>query len=177
MNPIIKQNGINYGIAMGIISILITAIIYAVDLKLFVNMWLGFAIIATFIAIGVIVVSKTKKQIGGLITFKEAFTVYFIAAIIGATMSVVFNIVLFNFIDPEAKDTLNQLALETTVNMMKKFGAPAEEITKQATAMQSNDNYSIGNLSKGLVFNFIFSAVFGSILALIFRNKTSNNLE
>ncbi|MGX7666864.1 DUF4199 domain-containing protein [Flavobacterium pedocola] len=177
MNPIVKQNGINYGIAMGIISILITAVIYAVDLKLFVNMWLGFAIIATFIVIGVVLVSKTKKQLDGLITFKDAFTVYFIAAVIGATMSVAFNIVLFNFVDLEAKDTLNEIALETTVNMMKKFGAPTEQIAKQAAAMQGNDNYSIGNLSKGLVFNFIFSAVFGSILALIFRNKSSNNLE
>lgn len=177
MNPIIKQNGINYGIVIGFISILITAAIYAIDLKLFVNMWLGLSIIATFIVIGVVLVSKTKKQIGGLITFKEAFTVYFIAAVIGATMSVVFNIILFNFIDLGAKDTLNELALETTINMMKKFGAPAEEISKQAALLQGNDNYSILNLSKGLIFNYIFSAVFGAILALIFRNKTSNNLE
>lgn len=177
MNPIIKQNGINFGIVMGIISILITAIIYTVDLKLFINMWLGFSIIAMFIIIGVILVSKTKKQLNGFITFKEAFTVYFIAAVIGATMSVAFNIILFNFIDLEAKDALNELALETTVNMMKKFGAPTEEITKQAAAMQSNDNYSVANQSKGLIFNFIFSAIFGALLALIFRNKTSNNLE
>lgn len=177
MNPIVKQNGINYGIAMGIISILITALIYAIDLNLFVNMWLGLSIIAMFIIIGVILVSKTKKQLNGLITFKEAFTTYFITAVIGATMSVAFNIILFNFIDLEAKDTLNEIAIETTVNMMKKFGAPAEEITKQAAILKETDNYSIPNLSKGLIFNFIFSAVFGAILALIFRNKTSNNLD
>lgn len=174
MNAIVKKNGINYGIIIGIISILITAAIYAIDLKLFVNMWLGFSIIAIFIIIGIVLVSKTKKQLGGLITFKEAFTVYFMAAAIGATMSVLFNILLFNVVDPAAKDALNDLALETTVEMMKKFGAPTSEIAKQAAAMQDNDNYSVANLAKGLFFNFIISAVFGAILALIFRNKTSN---
>lgn len=174
MNTIVKKNGINYGIIIGIISILITAAIYAIDLKLFVNMWLGLSIIAIFIAIGVILVSKTKKQLNGLITFKEAFTVYFMAAVIGATMSVLFNILLFNVIDTDAKDTLNQLAVETSVEMMKKFGAPTSEITKQAAEMQSNDNYSAANLLKGLIFNFVFSAIFGALLALIFRNKSSN---
>jgi uncharacterized protein DUF4199 len=171
MNEIIKKNGVNYGIIIGIISILITACIYAINLKLFVNMWLGFAIIAIFITIGVILVSKTKKQLNGFITFKEAFSVYFMAAVIGATMSVLFNILLFNFIDTDAKDSLNELTIETTVEMMKKFGAPTEEIAKQAALLQENDNYSIANLSKGLIFNFIFSAIFGAILALIFRNK------
>lgn len=174
MNETIKKNGINYGIAMGIISILITAIIYSVDLKLFINMWLGFAIIATFIAIGVILVSKTKKQLNGLITFKEAFTVYFIAGAIGATMSVLFNILLFNVIDPDAKETLNTYAIEYAVDFMKKMKTPTEAITKAVTDMQKNDNYSAPSLLKGLVFNFVLSAIFGSILALIFRNKHPN---
>lgn len=174
MNNIIKQNGINYGIILGIISIVITASIYAIDLKLFVNMWIGIVSIIFFLIIGIVLVSKTKKQLNGFITFKEAFTVYFIAGAIGATMSVLFNILLFNVIDTEAKETLNTLAIEYSVDMMKKFNTPTEAITKAVEDMQKNDNYSIPNLLKGLVFSFIFSAVFGAILALIFRNKTSN---
>ncbi|MCG2610514.1 DUF4199 domain-containing protein [Flavobacterium sp. SM15] len=174
MNPIIKQNGINYGLAMGIISVLFTASLYAIDLKLFTNMWLGIIMIVVYLVIGIILVSKTKKQLNGLITFKEAFTVYFIAAAIGAAISVVFNILLFNVIDPAAKETLNNEVIEYTVNMMKKAGTPSDKLKEIVEKMQETDNYSVGNQSKGLVFSLIFSAIFGSLLALIFRNKTSN---
>ncbi|ESU26972.1 hypothetical protein FLJC2902T_23130 [Flavobacterium limnosediminis JC2902] len=174
MNEVIKKNGVNYGIIIGIISILITASIYAIDLKLFINMWIGITSIILFLIIGIVLVSKTKKQLNGLITFKEAFTVYFIAGAIGATMSVLFNILLFNAIDPEAKETINTLAIEYSVEMMKKFNTPTETITKAVEDMQNKDNYSVMNLLKGLVFSFVFTAIFGSILALIFRNKQSN---
>ena len=174
MNEIIKKNGINYGIILGVISILITASIYAIDLKLFTNMWIGISSLVIFLVIGIVLVSKTKKQLNGLITFKEAFTVYFIAGAIGATMSVLFNILLFNVIDPEAKAVVNEHAIEYAVQMMKKFNTPTEAITKAVEDMQKNDNYSVANLLKGLVFNFVFSAIFGALLALIFRNKTSN---
>lgn len=174
MNEVVKKNGINYGIILGTISILITASIYATDLKLFTNMWIGIVSIVIFLTIGVILVSKTKKQLNGFITFKEAFTVYFLAGAIGATMSVLFNILLFNVIDPEAKTIVNEHAIEYTVQMMKKFNAPTESITKTAEEMQKNDNYSAANLLKGLVYSFVFTAIFGALLALIFRNKQSN---
>ncbi|ESU22820.1 hypothetical protein FEDK69T_17230 [Flavobacterium enshiense DK69] len=174
MNEVIKKNGINYGIVIGFISILLTASLYAIDIKLFTNLWLGLIMIVVYIIIGIVLVSKTKKQLNGLITFKEAFTVYFIAGAIGATMAVIFNILLFNVIDPEAKETLNNEVIEYTVNMMKKAGAPTEKIKEVAEKMQNTDNYSVANQGKGLVFNFILSAIFGALLALIFRNKTSN---
>lgn len=174
MNEVVKKNGINYGIILGVISILITASIYSIDLKLFTNIWIGIGGIILFLIIGVILVSKTKKQLNGFITFKEAFTVYFMAAAIGATMSVLFNILLFNVIDPDAKAIINEHAIEYAVTLMKKFNTPTEAITKAVKDMQQNDNYSATNLLKGLVFNFVIAAIVGSILALIFRNKQSN---
>ena len=42
MNEIVKKNGINFGLISGLIGVLVTTVMYAVDLKLFVNMWIGF---------------------------------------------------------------------------------------------------------------------------------------
>jgi hypothetical protein len=42
MDAIIKKNAINFGIISGLIGILSTTIMYITDLKLFVNMWVGF---------------------------------------------------------------------------------------------------------------------------------------
>lgn len=175
MNEIIKKNGITYGVLLGVFSILITTIIYTVDLQLFTNMWLGMITMVIYIIIGATLVSRTKKQLGGIISFKEAFTVYFIAAIIGSTLSVLFNIVLFNYVDPAAKDTIRELTIKYSVEMLQKFGTPASTINESVDQMQKTDNYSPSNLLLGLVFSFAFSALFGLVLALIFKSKSPQN--
>ncbi|TPD69694.1 DUF4199 domain-containing protein [Flavobacterium microcysteis] len=173
MNPIIKKNGISFGIALGIFSILVTTLIYVIDYTQFINIWLGLIILTIYIIVGFVLVSKTKKDLNNEITFKEAFTVFFLAGVIGAVLSVLFNILLFNYIDPAAKDSLNDLTLKYTVGMMEKFGAPAAEVDKVRAEMGSVDNYSPASQFKGLLFNIILSSIFAAILGLIFKSKAA----
>ena len=74
--------------------------------------------------------TKTGTNAQGVFTFKEAFTTYFIAAVIGILISTTFNIVLFNVIDPGAKETLNEIMIKYTVGMLQKFGTPASAINE-----------------------------------------------
>lgn len=173
MNKIVKKNGITFGVIMGVFSVLVTACIYAINLELFISMWVGVISMVIYLTLGVVLVTRTKKQLGGQITFKEAFTTYFIAAVIGSTISVLFNIVLFNLIDPGAKETLKELTMKYSVEMMQKFGAPASSINEAVREMQKQDNYAPGSQLFGLIFSFVFSAIFGLILALIFKSKSS----
>lgn len=173
MNEIIKKNGISYGIVTGVVSALITTLIYSIDLKLFTSMWVGFASIAIYIVIGVILLSKTKKELKGIFPFKDAFTTYFISAVVGILISVVFNIILFNFIDPSAKETIKELSIKYAVEMMEKFNTPSAAINEAVKKLQENDQFSIIELLKGSVFSIVFSALFGLLLALIFKSKSS----
>ncbi|WP_300570173.1 DUF4199 domain-containing protein [Flavobacterium sp.] len=176
MNEIIKKNGISYGVITGVTSILITTLIYVVDLKLFTSPWIGFTSIALYIAIGVILLSKTKKELKGVFPFKDAFTTYFISAVIGILISVAFNIILFNFIDPAAKDTIKEMTMKYAVEMMQKFDTPASAINEAIKDMEANDQFSIGKLLQGSIFSILFSALFGLILAAIFKSKTTSQL-
>jgi len=176
MNEIIKKNGITYGIITGIVSVLITTIIYVVNLELFTSTWIGLTSIALYLVIGIVLLSKTKKELKGIFTFKEAFTTYFISAVIGILISAAFNIILFNFIDPAAKDTIKELTIKYAVEMMQKFDTPTSAINDAIKDMDANDQFSIGNLLKGSVFSILFSALFGLILAAIFKTKSSNQL-
>lgn len=171
MNEIIKKNGINYGLILGGFSVLFTTVIYAIDLELFTSWWIGIVAIVISITIGVMLVSKTKKQLGGNITFKEAFTVYFIAAVIGTLISTLYNYVLFNFIDPEAKEAIKEITMEYTAKMMERFGAPSAAINETMQKLAETDNYSIGNLMFGAAVSIVISAIFGLILAAIFKSK------
>jgi hypothetical protein len=175
MNEIIKKNGITFGIITGLFSVLFTTLIYVVDLKLFTEWWLGIVNIVIYISIGVFLLVKTKKELNGVFPFKDAFTTYFISAIIGIFISVAFNIILFNFIDPAAKETIKELTIKFAVEMMEKFNAPAEAIKQAVADMQANDQFSVGQLLKGSVFSILFSAIFGLILAAIFKSKSATS--
>ncbi|SHG34657.1 Protein of unknown function [Flavobacterium fluvii] len=171
MNEIIKKNGISYGIITGIVSALITTAIYSIDLNLFVKWWLGIIIFLVYIIIGIVLLSKTKKELKGIFSFKEAFTTYFISAVIGILISVGFNILLFNVIDPSAKDTLNDIFIKYTVEMLQKIGTPSSAINEAAKKMQENNPYSTIELMKGSIYSIVGSALFGLLLALIFKSK------
>lgn len=171
MNEIVKKNGITFGIITGVISILITTLIYSIDLSLFTSIWLGLGLIVFYIVIGCVLLYRTKKELNGVFPFKQAFTTYFISAVVGIIISVAFNIILFNFIDPSVKDVIKELSIKSTVEMLEKFGTPSSEINKTINALQETDQFSIAELLKGSIFSMIFSAVFGLILAAIFKSK------
>jgi hypothetical protein len=175
MNEIIKKNGLNYGIILGLFSILFTSAIYIIDLHLFTSWWIGIVAIVISITIGVVLVSKTKKQLSGIITFKEAFTVYFIAALIGSFVSTIYNYVLFNFIDPQAKETIKEITMKYSADMMEKFGAPASAVNETMQKLAQTDNYSLGNLMFGFAISLVISAIFGLILAAIFKSKSPSS--
>lgn len=173
MNEIVKKNGVTYGVITGVVMVLLTTLIYTIDLNFYSSMWLGLSILLFYLTIGIVLLSKTKKELKGIFSFKEAFTTYFIAAVIGIIISVGFNIILYNFIDPAAKETIKEITIKSTAEMMEKFGAPAESINEAIKKLQENDQFSTTELLKGSIFNILFSSVLGLILALIFKTKTS----
>jgi hypothetical protein len=171
MNEIIKKNGISYGIITGVVSALITTLIYSIDLNLFTAWWVTLVSISSYIIISIVLLSKTKKELKGVFSFKDAFTTYFISAVIGILISVVFNIVLFNFIDPSAKESIKELSIKYAVEMMEKFNTPSSAINEAVKKLQENDQFSVIELIKGSVFSIVFSSLFGLLLALIFKSK------
>jgi Protein of unknown function (DUF4199)/Transmembrane exosortase (Exosortase_EpsH) len=171
MNEIIKKNAINYGIIIGVVSILITTLMYVIDIKLFTAWWIGLLSMAFYIIIYCLLLSKTKRELKGSFSFKEAFTTFFIASVIGIVLSVAFNIILFNFIDPDLKVTLKEMTIKYTSEMMQKFGAPTAEINKAVTEMEKGDQFGIVEQLKGTIFYILFSSVIGLILAAIFKSS------
>ena len=177
MNDIIKKNGVAFGFLTGLCSVLITTLIYIIDLKLFTSFWLGIINKGIYLSIGIFLLVKTKKELKSIFSFKDAFTAYFISAVIGIVITVIFNIILFNFIDPGAKVTIKELTIKFAVEMMEKFNAPTDTVNQAIKEMQKEDQFSIVQLLKGSIFSVLFSAVLGLILAAIFKSKSPLSQE
>ena len=97
----LRKNAINYGMYLGLILIAFNTIIYAADINLFTNMWVGILTMIIMVSVAVFTTVKHKNKLGGFLSFKEAFSSFIITVIVGSLISVIYTIVLFNFIDPE----------------------------------------------------------------------------
>jgi len=177
MNEAVKKNGLTFGVIIGVIAILIMTTIYSIDLHLLVNMWVGISIFFINIILGIVAVAKAKQGLGGLINFKQAFTTFFIAMAVGAAINAVFMIILFNVIDPGAKATVTDYAIEATVKMMKGFGTPTAGIKDTITKMREMDNFSIVNQLKSYVWGLLMYIVIGLIVAVALRNTTNDSMK
>jgi hypothetical protein len=174
MNTAVKSNGIKFGIITGVVSILITTLLYAIDIELFISMWVGLISLGLYVVIGILVISNTKKELKGILSFKEAFTTYLISAIIGIYISVIFNIILFNFFDPTLKESLKELTIKASVEMLEKFNSPTSVINETIKKLEETEQFSTLELLKGSIFSIIFSSLLGLILAAFFKSKPLN---
>ena len=173
MEKTIKSSAINYGLYLGAALSLITVAIYAIDLDLMVNMWLGIFLLVVVAGVGVVSTAKSKSLQGGFISFKDALGSYVLTVAIGYLLSTLVSYILFNFIDPEAAAYLQEKTVELTVSMMEGFNLPAEAIAEAVAKIETTNQYGLGNLLKSFAFGMIFQIIIGLIVAAIMKkNKT-----
>ncbi|WP_299116606.1 DUF4199 domain-containing protein [uncultured Winogradskyella sp.] len=172
MEKSLKSSSLNYGMYLGLILSAFTIIAYALNIELLVNFWIMLLLLPLVaIVFGIISTAKAKSILGGFMSFKQAFSSYFITVAIGMIISSLVSIVLFGFIDPDAATMLQEIGMEKARAFMESMGAPESEINKAMAKAAEEDAMSISsqlyNIAKGL----IFYAVIGLIVALIMKKK------
>ncbi|MBU2950068.1 DUF4199 domain-containing protein [Tamlana agarivorans] len=171
MENSLKSISTHYGLYLGALLALITVLCYAIDLELLTNMWVGIFIMIAIIVLGIICVAKVKQAQAGFVSFKQAFTSYFITVLIGLLISTFVSYLLFNFIDTEAAEVLKQKTIEKTVEMLEGFNSPTDAIDKAVTQIESQNQYSLGNIAKGLAGYLVFFSVIGLIVAAVMKKS------
>ena len=171
-----KKVSVAYGIYLGVALILITVLAYAFDLTLFTKWWFGLIMILFTVIMGGFAASKAKKVSTELFTFKHAFGSYFLTVFIGTLIGLLFSFILFNLIDPSASETLTELTMESTRQMMEKFGATESQINEALREMQETNQFSLINQLKGYGFQLVLYALLGLIVSLIVREKEKVNV-
>ena len=169
-----KSNSINLGLYLGGMLSLIVVLIYAVNLDLFIEWWLGILLFVLVVAYGVVAVNKAKKNGGGFVSFKDAFIQYFITIAVGTFIGTIVSIAIFAVIDPDAATYLNEQILILSKTTMERFGAPQEVITTALEEASKKDNFSIGMQLQSYVFRLAFYAIVGLIVALIVKKTDTS---
>jgi len=172
-----KKSATNYGLILGGIMAGTTALLYAISLETLTQWWLGIIFFLIALALGIVSVAKSKAIFQGYISFKQAFTSYFITLAIGLFIATLTGILIFNFVDPDAAAYLQEQIVEVTRSMMERFGAPEREVEKAIADLEGQNSYSIGKQLQGFIFQLAFYSVFGLLIALIMKRKDPNSLD
>ena len=169
MESTTKTSAINYGLYLGALLSIISVVIYAVNLDLFTEWWLGIILFILVIVYGIVSALKSKKILDGFISFKQAFASYFITIAVGTLIATVVGIAIFTYIDPEAATYLNEQILILSKQTMERFGAPQEVIQAAIEEASTKNNFSLGMQAQAFVFRLAIYAVIGLIIALIVK--------
>jgi hypothetical protein len=127
------------------------------------------------IVFAVLACLAAKKQGGGYLEFGKALQTSFAVFVITGIATSLFSYILFNFIDLEFKQAMQQASIEMTEKMMKKFGAPQDQIDKAMDEAMKKDSFSFGNVMLGFAFSCFLYFLFSLIIAAIVKKKNPEN--
>src|SRR5690606_22568246 len=121
--------------------------------------------------LGIMAVSKAKSALGGYISFKEAFTTFFLALLIGSILYILFMYILWNFIDPEGANAVVEATIETTVEWLQAAGTPEGDIKEMVEQMRASDNFGLVGQLKALAGSVIIYSIIGLIVAAAMKKN------
>lgn len=169
-----SQHSIKWGVILGLISIILTLIIYLIDVTLLAKSGVGLVSLA--ISIGVIIYAGRdyRSKIGGYMPFKQAFMHAFVVFVISGFLAILFNILLYNVIDPDVVPILVEAQMENAMQAMESFGGGSTEMM-DGMAQGIKDGYTVTGQAKGFLWVLIFYAIGAAIIGAI--NKKKNQEE
>ncbi|WP_420582200.1 DUF4199 domain-containing protein [Reichenbachiella sp.] len=162
------------GLIVGLISIILSMIIYAIDASIMVDLKFTLFSFALSIFLYSYIGKKYREDhLEGFISFGDAFKFLFIAGLIGAILNGAFSILLFNVIDPELPEILTDQVLKNTESLMETLGVPAEEMDEalEKTEKDMADQFSVGGILRGSWAWALGAAIIGLICGAIVKKK------
>jgi len=172
------ENNNNYLIDIITNSLIISAIliiygllIYIIDISLFVKWWYGISVIVISIALLIYFGINYRKSVGGILSYKDSFIYLYLLSIIGGAIQLIWGIIFFQVIDPELGNTLTELVIQNTVDMLERFGG-GEAVDATISSLEEELPKSFSPLGQVKTFGwqFLTSAV-GCAFVAIFVKK------
>ena len=172
MNPIIKKTGIQVGLFLAIIQIAI--ILYLYFLGSFTDLKIGMLSIVMTLLIGITAIVITKKRLSNKISLREAFSGYFITILISMLISNVFYVSFFNTLAQESKkEQIKKEFYDFSIKNMHEFDFSKEDYKNNIQLQKDFDPFSINTSFQKSIRFLLLYCVFGILIAVIFRNKSS----
>jgi hypothetical protein len=164
-NPLLQ-----YGLLSAVVGLVIYIALYLGGIKAMTSP-IAYVLYFLPILFAILGCIAAKKQNGGFLEFGQALKISFGVFVFTSLATSLFSYVLLNFIDPEFKEAMQQVSLEMTEKMMKRFGASQDQIDKALDEASKKDNFSFGSVMLGFAFSCFISFLISLIIAVIVKKK------
>lgn len=165
--------GLNSGLILGIISVVISYILYFVDPTLMVAWYVGIGILVLYFGLIIYFGGQYRSSTGGFMSFGTAFNFAFVALVVSGIISMLGSLLLFNVVDPALPGVLIESQMETQMAMLEKFGAADAMTSEQIDEIRSGleNGYTITGQIKAFGYLLIAYAVLALILGAILKKR------
>lgn len=165
--------GLNSGLILGILSVVITFIVYFINPATLVSGWYGFVMLVVFFGALIYFGIQYRKSRGGYMDFGPAFSFSFIALLVAGLISQLGSALLYNVIDPALPGILVEESMDNAIAMMERFGAADSLSSDQIDEMRDNasSNFTILGQSKTFGISLFIYAFISLILGAIIKKR------
>ncbi len=150
---------VKYGLLLAAVSIVIALISF----YLFpMGIWTQFGLsLLIYVGFMVMAAKDQREKNGGIINFGDAFKTVFFTGLVGSIISILFTLIWMNLIDNSLPEKLAEMAMDSTRDMLEKFGADENTI---AEAIEKAEEEMEGKFTP---FNYILQGFQGILMGLI----------
>jgi hypothetical protein len=163
--PSLVSHAIRHGAIMAIISIIITLLFYAIDYALLADWKIGILFLLIFLGYVIYAGINYRNSIGGFLSYGKAFQHGFLVLASAGLISILFQMLLYNVIDPDMPQKLADITVENTEKMMAGFGAPQDAIDKQLDQMKEEMPKRFQPM--GLLISYLWALLIYAIISAI----------
>ncbi len=165
--------GLNAGVIVGILSVVITFVVYFISPVGLASGKFQFGMLFLFIGLVIYFGIQYRKSIGGFMDFGPAFNFSFMTMVVAGIISQIGAFLLYNVVDPALPGIIVEQSLENTMEMMEKFGAADSMSTQQIDEMREglSANYTMMGQIKAFGIALIIYAVLSLILGAIIKKR------
>lgn len=167
-----NNHAIKSGLIVGIISIVLTLVIYVVNAALLVSMWMMLLFLVLIFLVSYFGIQH-RKEIGGFLSFGKSWMYSMQLLVAAGILGTIFNILLYNVIDPELPAMLADQSVENAAEMMSSFGMPEDQMEEalDKTRTDTLDRFTVMGAIKGFAIGLIFYAILSLITGAIIKKK------
>jgi len=165
-----------HGSMAALISVIISLVAYIIGVELLVGWQAGVAQAILIIATMIIVSRAIRTNEGGFISFWRVFSHIMIAVLCILFASALFNVLLFQVVNPNLLDVILDISLDKAEDMIKGFGLDDDILkeTMKETEKAIRNGYTLAGSIKGVIFGSIFWGLIALIVAAT-HYKIDNN--
>ncbi len=163
-----KKFILNYGVLLGIISVLMGVVTYVTNAHLQPSMIIniiGFLILVIVIILGI---KAFKSENRGYLSLGEALKVGVGISLIGGLFAAIWMLVLVNFLEPEYMNQMAEIQRETMIETNPNMTEQQLDTAMEMTAKFSSPWISVAVI---IVLNMFFGLIISLIAGLVMKKE------